>query len=115
MIVFEMNVQTPAHERESRVEAEAVPNRYDDRFGVVTVSGLAGAQQGAPHGARVADELRALEPRAQRRGQRPRDLFAEAIDMVKRLANADRRNVGEHAEVAGKAEAVGMQDSVAVD
>lgn len=74
------------------------------------------AQRGAPHAARRADEVdRVAARRAARLRLGAHHIAADAVDVVHLLADADRREAREHAEVAREAKAVRVQHAVAVD
>lgn len=115
------------HEFERRRKREPVPNRDEHRLeeGVaarpVTLGrsfgvGVGRAQCRTPHGARVAQQVgRVAGTRAARLRQPLQTLSGEAVHCVQRLAYADGGDSRKDAEVAGEPEAVGVEDSVAVD
>ena len=77
-------------ERERRLEAHAMSDRDDDRFECGrTLCRLACAQEGAPHCSRLADEVGMVETRMQLRADALHSLLSQAVDVMKRLPDAD--------------------------
>ena len=91
--------------------ADANDNRLE---GGRALRRLARPKDCTPYGARIANELRMIAAVAQLRHECTQRFLVEAVDVVERLADADCGNVGAHAQVARDAEAIRMDNAIAV-